>query len=115
MILKNFGSDFGSQIYQQFTIGLTSDVDENSFTKEDHLHVYPNPSRGSIFIDVDLAQRSDGKVEIHDVMGKRVHSIEFKSSTSESVEVDLQKFGKGIYFVTLSAGNKKLTKRVVIL
>ncbi|MBI3511894.1 MAG: T9SS type A sorting domain-containing protein [Bacteroidetes bacterium] len=113
-IYKNFGADFGGQVYQQFTVGLTSSIDENMFTTQDILNVYPNPTDGHLFIDVDLAQRSDGKIEVHDMLGKVVFEYNFTSSLAESKEVDLSQYGSGMYFVSLVSGNEVLTKKVVV-
>lgn len=113
-ILKNWGADFGGQIYMQFTVGLTSSVNEYIFSSAASMNVYPNPSDGHVIIDIDLTERKDGIVEIFDVLGKKIAQYEFKAQTAESIEADLSGLEKGMYFVTLKAGKDILTKKLMI-
>ncbi|MFL5763994.1 MAG: peptide-N-glycosidase F-related protein [Bacteroidia bacterium] len=112
-ILKTFNADFGGQIYQQFTVGLTSNVDD-IVAENASLNVYPNPGSGQVFIDVNLTARHDGTIEIRDVLGKKVYGYEFQSLTAESVEADLSSLNAGVYFVTLRAGKDMVTKKLMI-
>ncbi len=113
-ILKNFGADFGGQVYQQFTVGLTNGLNDYNLTDQSTLSVYPNPSDGHVFMDVNLDQRADGVIEVYDVFGKVVYSYEFKGLTAESVEADLSFLNAGLYFVTLKTGDHLLTKKLII-
>ncbi|MGB3075623.1 MAG: peptide-N-glycosidase F-related protein, partial [Chitinophagales bacterium] len=113
-IIKNFNSDFGGQVYQQFTVGLTTGTGEYLFTDKTMVDVYPNPTDGHFFIDISLAQRKDGKVEITDLVGQSVYNYEFKNSTAEGIEVDLSHLSHGVYFVTLVSGNDHITKKVMV-
>ena len=112
--IKNFGSDFGAKIYQQFTVGLTSAVDEYILTDHATLNVSPNPTEGRVSIGVGLLHKQDGTIEIYNVLGKKVYTYEFKNLSSESVEANLSSLGKGIYFVTLKSGKDILTKKLLI-
>lgn len=113
-VLKNFGGDFGGQVYQQFTVGLTSGIDDYIFTSTNTLNVYPNPSTGHVYVNIDLNKRDDGEVTISDVLGKTVYNYPFHSQTADSFEVDLSAFNKGVYFVTLKTSDGTLTKKLMI-
>ncbi|CAN5361651.1 hypothetical protein BH09BAC5_BH09BAC5_12620 [soil metagenome] len=112
-ILKSFNSDFGGQVYQQFTVGLTNSTNDYIFTDQPTLNVYPNPSDGHVYIDVNLAKRDDGLIEVFDVFGKLVYTYQFKALTAESVEADLSMLSGGMYFVTLITSDKTITKRLI--
>jgi peptide-N-glycosidase F-like protein/concanavalin A-like lectin/glucanase superfamily protein/type IX secretion system substrate protein len=112
--LKSFGADFGGQIYYQFTVGLTSGVEDYILTDVNTLNVYPNPSDGNVYIDVNLTAKQDGIIEIIDVLGKRVYLHEFKGLTAESVEADLSELKGGVYFVTLRSGSDLITRKLMI-
>lgn len=113
-ILKNFNADFGGEVYQQFTVGLTSSTNDYILTNQLDLNVYPNPCDGHVFIDVNLLKRDDGLIEIYDVLGNKVFQYEFKALTSESVEADLSSFGAGMYFVTLITGDQVVTRKLIL-
>ncbi|MEO6169010.1 MAG: peptide-N-glycosidase F-related protein [Chitinophagales bacterium] len=113
-VIKNFNSDFGGQVYQQFTVGLTTATGDYIFTDKTIVDVYPNPTDGHLFIDISLAERKDGKVEITDLLGKKVYSYEFKNLTAESLEADLSHYPRGVYLVTFHSGKDHITKKVMV-
>jgi hypothetical protein len=76
--------------------------------------VYPNPTDGHVYIDINMTKKEDGLVEIFDVMGKKVYKYEFKALTAESIEADLSSLRSGVYFVTLKSGNDIITKKLMI-
>jgi hypothetical protein len=98
----------------QFTVGLYSDVQDYIFTNNSTMNVYPNPSSGHVTIDIDLNQKKDGKIEITDVLGKKVFSYDFKNITSDKIEADLSSYKSGVYFVTFHSGNEFISKKVMI-
>lgn len=113
-IIKSFPTDFGGQIYQQFTVGLTSGINDFILTDNTSMNVYPNPSNGHVFIDVNLIEKKDGTIEINNVLGEKVYTYEFKNLTAESVEANLAELKKGVYFVSLRSGKDHLTKKLII-
>lgn len=113
-IIKSYNADFGGQVYQQFTVGLTSDIDEDLIVNLPSLNVYPNPTDGSIFLDINLNGMNQGKVEIYDMMGKLTYQQVLTNFDNEILKVDLSNFSSGVYFVTLFAGNEHISKKVIL-
>ena len=111
---RTFGPDFGAKIYQQFTVGLTNGISDYIFTDKAKLNVYPNPTDGHVYINIDLAVRKDGQVEIFDMLGKKVYNYEFKNLTAESIEADLSHLQKGVYTVTLRSGDEFISKKLIL-
>ncbi len=113
-VIKTFNPDFGGKIYQQFTVGLVSGIEDYVFTDRTTLGIYPNPSDGQVNINIALPYRQDGKVEIADLLGKKVYEYEFKGLTAESIEADLSHLQRGAYFVTLTSGSDVVTKKLIL-
>jgi hypothetical protein len=113
-VIKTFGADFGGQVYQQFTVGLTSGIDDYILTENTTLNVYPNPTDGHVFIDINMTSKENGTVVIYDVLGKSVFNYEFKNLTAESIEADLSHLQSGVYFVTFKSGKDVITKKLMI-
>lgn len=111
VIIKNFGNDFGGKIFQQFTTGMMVGVDEYILTNEATLNVYPNPSNGHVYVDVNLLEKQNGKIEIIDLLGKLILTHEFKDLSAESLETDLSYLKAGIYFVRLKTDNDFISKK----
>jgi hypothetical protein len=78
------------------------------------LNVYPNPSDGSIYLDINLNGLNDGKIEVYDMMGKLTYTNLLTNFDNEILKVDLSTFGSGVYFVTLFAGNNHISKKIII-
>jgi hypothetical protein len=113
VIFKNFSSDFGGKVYYQFTVNSTTGIDE-VFAKNNSLNVFPNPGNGHVYINIDLTQKENGKIEISDLMGKKVYDYSFKNLAAESIEADLSYLPRGIYFVNLQTDNNLITSKLLI-
>lgn len=112
-ILKNFNSDFGGQIYTQFTVGLTNEIDEYVLTNELEFNVYPNPTNGHAYVNVNFTERNDGVIEITNVLGTKIYTHTFTGLTAEGLDIDLSNYTTGTYFVTLRTNNNTVTKKLL--
>lgn len=113
-ILKNFGADFGGQVYYQFTVGLTNSITDYTQPGNNELDVYPNPTDGHVIMDFNLAKQEDGVIEVYDVLGNVVYSYAFKSTAVGTVEADLSFLDDGMYMVSLITDQQRITKRLLI-
>jgi hypothetical protein len=114
VIVKNFGADFGGKVYYQFTVNTATGIEDFISVKDNTLNVYPNPSDGHVYINIDLTEKANGKVEIKDIMGKKVYEYSFRELSAESIEADLSHLPEGIYFVNLQTDKSLLTKKLMI-
>lgn len=113
-VYKNFNSDFGGEVYMQFTVGLTNGIADYVFTDHAELKVYPNPVSKNLNIDIDLPSRQSGMVQITDLFGKIVRTSSFSNETAVAIVADVSGLPSGIYFVILRTDNDVLTKKVVV-
>lgn len=113
-IIKNWNGDFGGQVYQQFTVGLTSSMDEQAGNTGSTMNVYPNPSDGLLYIDIEMNGYSDGAIQIFDMMGKMVYDLPVQNLAADILSLDLSGFSNGVYFVTLTAGSESISKKVIV-
>ncbi|MBI4645614.1 MAG: T9SS type A sorting domain-containing protein, partial [Bacteroidia bacterium] len=111
--LKNFNSDFGGEVYMQFTVDLSTGSGVYIFTNSPELKVYPNPAGSMVYIDIDMPSSETGIVEIADIYGKNIKSYSFSKKTAESFETGLSALQPGVYFVKLRTQNYSLTKKMI--
>jgi hypothetical protein len=111
--IKNFNADFGGQIRQQFTVGISSSVEDYTFSKETLLNVYPNPTSGNVFIDVDFPDRRGGEVILMNSMGQELNRKTLDNVVAESLEMDLTGYPTGVYMVILKCNKEVLVKKFV--
>ena len=75
----------------------------------DRIALLPNPTTGEL--NIISPEVSLQKVEIHDLMGRLVSTVEGNNATS--LKLDLSSLQNSIYFVTLTTDQGILTKRVI--
>ncbi len=76
--------------------------------------VSPNPTNGNIKVMYMLPQNSKGLFEVFDVTGKKVFSMHLPQwSTLQNF--DLRFLGGGVYNCTITCGDVRVSKRMVIL
>jgi hypothetical protein len=111
VLFKTFNADFGTEIYQEFTVGYSIGIEEEKI--ETDLFVYPNPTNGMVTIDF---QSSDEKVEImvFDYTGQLISDQQVQTEhTMKSVSVDLSSNAAGLYFVQMRSSEGVRTVRVI--
>jgi hypothetical protein len=76
----------------------------------------PNPATSSTTINYSLLESVDVTLEIVDITGKIITSIDrgIPSAGEHQIEVNTTKFAAGIYYYTLHAGAEKMTQKMVI-
>lgn len=72
------------------------------------ISIFPNPSSGVFTIDTELTK---GELEIYNVLGEKVKSLQIASS---KVEIDLSAQPKGIYFIKLQSEDKIYSQKLII-
>ncbi|MBN2542956.1 T9SS type A sorting domain-containing protein [bacterium] len=104
------------------------------------INAYPNPFNSSIRISVrtdnDLSTKAKSKIEIFDILGRKVHSDQLSANFRHNKEGEQggtallshqptthlsyvwkpeKSLGSGIYFVMVSAGDRLVSKKILLL
>ena len=74
----------------------------------DELKVYPNPNSGQF--TVNRVQGTVDRVQVYDVYGKLLKTVEVNGNT---VELDVRELASGMYFVRISTEKGVVTKSFV--
>jgi hypothetical protein len=84
-------------------------------TEKSELTIVPNPNDG-IFRLIGENVIGPVEVEVYNLLGKREFFKEFENSSGSGINanVDVSSLPAGIYVIRISAGNIKLTKKLVI-
>ena len=115
---KIFFSDANpSQIILPFFGNIeTEPIDSTISIKESTLvnnewFVYPNPAKGYINIELKNKISKTSKVDIINLLGRKVFSIEFNNKTI----IDTKKINTGLYYINIKTGNETFLKKISIL
>ena len=71
--------------------------------------IYPNPNTG--IFTIKLNQMDEAQIKIFTSTGKLIYN---KAMHSDMMNVDLTGYAKGIYFVSISSGEKSLVKKLIM-
>lgn len=96
----------GDTIYHEFTISVDSPVDINRDYLFNDLHIYPNPAKN--IITIDLGKPYSGKLYLQavDALGKVSNLTSY--SISNQLNYDISHLKSGIYIFRLSTENDLL-------
>lgn len=108
-------------IYEKYNINASSAlqiggciVDIETTDLENNIEVFPNPANEIIKIKTgELINEKNAIVQIIDITGK-ILIAENINLNNEVIELNIQKYPEGLYFVNLIVGKSKLTRKVVI-
>lgn len=79
------------------------------------LTVFPNPTSGLITVNIDMPGKEKAELTITDMNGKVVYSEQLGTATEKLTrEIDLGKFGKGMYNVEVSKGENRVIRRISV-
>ena len=90
-------------------IGVVSSVKNQNIQYE--LDIYPNPAIDKINVLLPSSTTLPVKVEIYDIMGKKVNSL---LTTKKAFPIETDQFEKGIYFVKAETTNYKITRKLIV-
>lgn len=75
----------------------------------------PNPFKGTTSISYNLMQQRNVSFSVYNVMGAKVIEQQFDANSgTNSIELSANELEPGIYFYTLSNGEKVITKRMIV-
>ncbi|AUP77572.1 LamG-like jellyroll fold domain-containing protein [Flavivirga eckloniae] len=82
--------------------------------KPDRVKIYPNPTSGLLYIDLNKSYYSIKKIEITNGIGQKVFSKSFNSN-SEQITIDISDLNSGFYCVVVNYSNdRSIVKKLLI-
>lgn len=79
--------------------------------------IYPNPAKGKVTIEFELAAKSKVQILLTDQLGQTIQTIADKNmeAGSQSVNFNSELLANGLYFIKIWTGNSMVTKPLTIL
>jgi hypothetical protein len=98
-------------------VGLVADLDTTGIYQkfagtadvQSKLKVYPNPSKGVVYIEADVPIN---QIKVFDMRGQMVHSISNIETSFYTLE--LTKLAPGMYLIETNEGFTKRLNRIII-
>jgi len=110
-IVKSFQGDFGREIGQSFTVGMTLEVPD--LNPGGYVNLYPNPSPGKFTIKVLISKPQPLMVMVHDAFGRSIKSMDYQSKEEDSFTMNLCNYPAGVYIVTVISEECTVVKKLI--
>lgn len=91
----------------------TYTLDTTDFQNVDFA-LYPNPNKGNFTIQFERDSVKDIKVFVHDILGKYVYDKTFQGSGYFIQDIQLPGVPSGVYFVTITDGEKRTVRKIIV-
>ena len=98
----------------KFIVGACVTGVENESAMESSFDVYPNPAHDKFTISCKGLNNSPATIRITDALGRQVYIKSLNGVNDINEMVSLDKEPNGVYFITLSSNNQKLTKQIIL-
>ncbi len=95
---------------------LPVNVNENVASTLEISQNYPNPFSGQTYVQVDLNESANLSMEVYTLTGQKVamNDYGFKTAGSHTITIDGSQLTTGIYFYTITAGDNKVTRKMMV-
>src|SRR4051812_29036541 len=96
-------------------MGQTANLESPSAI-ESSLKIYPNPTKGSIAINMRLPQVSAARISLHDMLGNEIELLTDNANGAFERAFDLKSVHSGIYLIRISFNNGQNTivRKIVV-
>ncbi len=88
-----------------------------SVAEEDfrNLSIYPNPASNEVFVNVPSALQSEVSITLFNSLGQRLQTISENEMAGKTLGVlNVSEYASGVYFITIKAGEKFTTKKLIV-
>lgn len=95
-------------IFVDAAIGIKDIINNVKF------NIYPNPTKGSLFLDINSQKYQKINVAIVNQIGVSVISKEIFVNDNSKTEFDLSQLASGIYFINIKGNKINIVRKVVV-
>ena len=110
-VTDGFNQDGGAINAWSLDICSTLGIKENTFQD---FSLYPNPNGGNFTIKFSTTSSEDITIDVYDMRGRQIYANEFSNTGTFNESIDLNTIQAGVYLVSISSGDTKLVKRIIV-
>ena len=80
-----------------------------------YYNIYPNPTSGVIFVELQLENHSNVEIRIFNTMGELISSDELISISDYKYIMNCSEYAGGIYYIHLQTKEESFVNKISIL
>ena len=81
-------------------------------SNENHIKIYPNPTSSLLNIDINSQNKESGIIEIYDIQGRIILTI--NTSSNEIIRIDVSRLKAGLYFLKYNSSQQSSINKFII-
>ncbi|MGZ3883265.1 MAG: T9SS type A sorting domain-containing protein [Bacteroidia bacterium] len=100
-----------------FTVKYNEDLPVNELSQAiESVDVYPNPSSSNAFVSVDMKAENDVRIQVYNSLGSIIYTapVQKYAAGKHKLSIDCSNYNTGLYFISVTAGENKITKRFLL-
>ncbi|SDR69064.1 Por secretion system C-terminal sorting domain-containing protein [Formosa sp. Hel1_31_208] len=113
LIADFFAADTGQLNDWSITVCTEQPLSVAEFGSDEFL-IFPNPNQGEFTIKLNSSSNEDIIVDVYDIRGRRIFNNTYVNNADFNEVVRLNNVQSGMYLVTVSDGDKKTTKKIIV-
>ncbi len=107
--------DYTQQESDDMKVRYNMDMAPSNELRVNDLGLFPNPDQGAFRLQFELPEQGNTSIRIFNAAGRSIYDYELGAYSGPfSDEVDISQNGPGAYYLEITQGNKRLTKKVVL-
>jgi hypothetical protein len=110
-MVEAVGNIFYNVNTRDFEIQAPLSVTENQFS---NLKIYPNPTTGKVNISFQPKSNENIILEVYDIRGRAILNQTYQSTGRFEETLTLDNAQSGMYLLSITNGNQKVTKKIIV-
>ncbi|MCW3083274.1 MAG: C-terminal target protein [Bacteroidetes bacterium] len=94
-----------------FSYPMTCTVGIHELYAANRINVYPNPATDNITVDIEKLNNKEAVIAIYDMTGNMIRSY---TTASNQLTINRDGLKSGMYFISVTADNKRYTNKLII-
>jgi hypothetical protein len=95
-------------------ININNGVGVNDIKLDNYISVFPNPSTGTVFVDMNAFDLGNVEMKVYNVLGDVISQTTGNITSPSRIKLDISNQPNGIFFLEVRSANEKTVKKIIL-